>query len=672
MQFEKWIKTPKEIETPLITKTIEIKDSLINANLIICGLGLYELFINGVRVDESFYKPTVSDYFERDFTITNPKVKEKTSHRIYYNSFDVKKFLKIGKNKIEILLGNGFLRENKRKYINWFSDNLYATFKLSLIYKNFNEIIEPDGFETLTNSFILQNNTFYGEVHDYNAVIKEYPYEIVSLPQTIYLEEDCPRDVVIKKIKPKLIHEHENEYLYDCGKNYSAFVSFISRNPYVEINYSEEIKNDYSLDQESCSDVDEIGEQVVKHIYKNAPTGKRCFPYFSLTSFRYFTSNVKLDDPIVNIIHSDVPVIGKFKTNNSLFNWEVEAFLRSLLNNFHYSYPSDCPHRERLGYTGDGQASSIPAMMLLDGRKFYKKWIEDILDCQDVDSGHVQHTAPFFEAGGGPGGWGGAIIIVPYNYYLIYKDKNILNRCFSGMNRYIEFMMTTLENGLVAKERNWGWFLGDWVTPQPIRIKEDYVNSCYLLICLKMFKNICHILREEYKYQELEQIVKKALKTKYFDKKTGNYLENVDDANAFAIQAGIGNKKTIDQFLETYRRNPHFNCGFLGVNLASQILVKEDPKLLLKILKQIDYPSFGYWREKGATTFYEEWNGKGSHCHHMFGGFISSLIFSLVSKDNKGKTLIKNADLKYIYNGYINEIKIRNYEIISHKKTKFK
>ena len=95
------------------------------------------------------------------------------------------------------------------------------------------------------------------------------------------------------------------------------------------------------------------------------------------------------------------------------------------------------------------------------------------------------------------------------------------------MNRYIEFMMTTLENGLVTKERNWGWFLGDWVTPQPIRIKEDYVNSCYLLICLKMFKNICHILREEYKYQELEQIVKKALKTKYFDKKTGNYLENV-------------------------------------------------------------------------------------------------------------------------------------------------
>ena len=123
--------------------------------------------------------------------------------------------MKIGKNKIEILLGNGFLRENKRKYINWFSDNLYATFKLCLIYKSFNEIIEPDGFETLTNSFILQNNTFYGEVHDYNAVIKEYPYEIVSLPQTIYLEEDCPRDVVIKKIKPKLIHKHENEYLYD-------------------------------------------------------------------------------------------------------------------------------------------------------------------------------------------------------------------------------------------------------------------------------------------------------------------------------------------------------------------------------------------------------------------------------------------------------------------------
>lgn len=74
-----------------------------------------------------------------------------------------------------------------------------------------------------------------------------------------------------------------------------------------------------------------------------------------------------------------------------------------------------CPHRERLGYTGDGQITAPAAMLLLDSREFYRKWIRDILDSQDPDTGHVQHTAPFMGGGGGPGGWGSAVIIVPYH-----------------------------------------------------------------------------------------------------------------------------------------------------------------------------------------------------------------------------------------------------------------
>ena len=88
----------------------------------------------------------------------------------------------------------------------------------------------------------------------------------------------------------------------------------------------------------------------------------------------------------------------------------------------HGSIPSDCPHRERLGYTGDGQVCAEAAMLPMDCREFYRKWIRDILDCQDPGSGHVQHTAPLMGGGGGPGGWGCAIVLVPWAYWRLYGE----------------------------------------------------------------------------------------------------------------------------------------------------------------------------------------------------------------------------------------------------------
>ena len=96
----------------------------------------------------------------------------------------------------------------------------------------------------------------------------------------------------------------------------------------------------------------------------------------------------------------------------------------------HYGIVSDCPHRERLWYTGDGQLTCNAAMLLLDSRRLYRKWIRDILDSQDPNTGHVQHTAPFYGGGGGPGGWGGAVVIVPYTFYRHFKDRELLAECW--------------------------------------------------------------------------------------------------------------------------------------------------------------------------------------------------------------------------------------------------
>lgn len=96
-------------------------------------------------------------------------------------------------------------------------------------------------------------------------------------------------------------------------------------------------------------------------------------------------------------------MLSSFRCSDPVLNWLYDAYIRTQINNFHNGIPSDCPHRERLGYTGDGQLTSETAMLLLDSGKLYEKWYQDILDSQGADTGHIPHTAPFLGGGGGPG-----------------------------------------------------------------------------------------------------------------------------------------------------------------------------------------------------------------------------------------------------------------------------
>ena len=100
------------------------------------------------------------------------------------------------------------------------------------------------------------------------------------------------------------------------------------------------------------------------------------------------------------VIHTDVAVTSSFSCSDPVLNWLYEAYIRTQLDNYHGCVPSDCPHRERLGYTGDGQLTAETAMLLLDTKELYRKWYQDILDSQGKETGHIPHTAPFLGGGG--------------------------------------------------------------------------------------------------------------------------------------------------------------------------------------------------------------------------------------------------------------------------------
>ena len=246
-------------------------------------------------------------------------------------------------------------------------------------------------------------------------------------------------------------------------------------------------------------------------------------------------------------------------------------FISTQLNNMHGSFPSDCPHRERLGYTGDGQLCAPAAMLMLDCKEFYKKWIQDIIDCQDKLSGHIQHTAPFMGGGGGPGGWGSAIITVPFAYYKQYGDIEILKQCYDSCFKWIYYLKNHCENGLVTHEEKDGWCLGDWCTREKTVIPESYVNSCYFVKNLLLMEEIAEILGKPQDadcFSALRADAERAIIENFFDPLTHHFEEGVQGADAYAVWCGIGNEKTLDNIIKKYENLGYFDTGFSALVVA--------------------------------------------------------------------------------------------------------
>ena len=152
---------------------------------------------------------------------------------------------------------------------------------------------------------------------------------------------------------------------------------------------------------------------------------------FSWYAFRYI--KVEGDAELVSVLrtHTNTPVTSSFESSDKTLNWIYDAYLNTQRSNMHHGMPSDCPHFERRGYTGDGQLTCRSAMHLIDMHAFYTKWMEDISDCQDRLTGHIQYTAPYTHSGGGPGGWGSAIVVLPYEMWKHYGDDKNLERFYS-------------------------------------------------------------------------------------------------------------------------------------------------------------------------------------------------------------------------------------------------
>ena len=661
-----WVSPNGNCDTPYIRGEFSLSGGVRKAEITICGLGFFELSFNGRRVGDDLFVPVTSDYHFYEEQLCYKKHGEELSHRIYCLKYDVTEYLR-SENCIGVLLAPGWYKNNQRASYG----EVKLCFALRVTLKNGEtvEILSGDWLKW-TKSPIVWYGFYNGEAQDYNKIRLDgwdtvgftggewADVQTVPAPETDYYIQDCPADKVIRYITPKFVRETENGFVYDCGENISGTPVLRAKNNFSEkitLKCGERLNGDGTLDDKTTHwQNSEFITDGTERTYR-----LRMMWY----GFRYFEVSKNAEPVNCAVIHSNTPVTSGFSCDVPLLNWLYETFIRTQLNNMHSGIPSDCPTLEKRGYTGDGQLLCECGMMMLDSKKFYRKWIEDIFDCQDKKSGHVQYAAPYFRSGGGPGGWGCAIIEVPYTYYQIFGDGEPLKKSIPKTLKYFDYLDAHSEDDLVVSDQEGEWCLGDWCAPEKTLIPEPFVNTYFYIKSIDRVLDACEVFGEDKLKESLKAKRDKkvsAIIRRYYNEKTGDFAENIQAANAFALDLGLGDERTTNNLVSHYEKIKAYDTGIFGTDILTRILFEKGySQLAFDLLTSDSKYSFNTWMKSGCTTLPENWNFERSQDHPMFGAVTRYLFTYILGirciEAGYGKVLIKPCFVDGINNakGYI-------------------
>lgn len=650
----RWLIAPGSPDAALFRKSFTL-DAVRHARITICGLGYFRLTVNGKRVGTDEFVPPVSDYHARADMMLSYPLNDTQSHRIYVMQYDLTDHLVPGENVLGIAVGGGFYHQTKR-----LAEGNMSYGDVKVCFR-----LEADGAQILSDANVLCSpgcyrsvNLFHGEIQDFTGFDREWDKPCADLtgwqkarcvvpPESVYCMADCPTDRVTERLTPELVKDHGGFSVYRVSRNVTGYPVVVCGTPgeTVTLECAENIFEDGTLNNRSVG----YGEQ--RQCATFITDGKREYhPDFTWFGFRYFSLTNNARPAEVRVIHSDVPVTSSFRCSDPLLNWYRDTFINTQQCNMHGSIPSDCPHRERLGYTGDGQLTCDAVMTQFDAAAFYRKWIADILDCQDLQTGHVQHTAPFAGGGGGPAGWGGAIIVVPYVYYRHTGDLSFLRSVYPRMQKFVQYMESRCEDGLIVREEKDGWCLGEWCTPEPVLIPEPFVNTTLFISQLRQLIFCGEALGEDTSpYSVLIREHMDAVRRAY--EKDGVFCGGTQGADAFALDCGLGDSRTLQNVADRYTVRGEFDTGIFGTPILLRVLVENEyADLAYSLLSNRKDVSFDAMRRAGATTLWENWNGEASHNHPMFGASTVYLFRYLLGiRQAEGKNGMRSFVLSPVF-----------------------
>lgn len=629
---------------PYFRKTFATGKSIRRAKAYVCGLGFYEMYLNGQKVGDQVLAPAVTNYDRRALQHILYHYDDQSTQRVLYNAFDVTGLLKDGKNTIGVILGNGWYNQRSRTVEGdmWY-DTPRLLLQLEMEYADgTTETIATDGSWKCITGPLLYDAIFTGEIYDARLEIENWndnssddtnwKQAITVRPPTGSLHAQlAPYDKITRVLIPDFKGRiNDSTYLYTLPEMISGWVELDvvgEAGSQVKLRFISEEEDDYG--------------QVDTYILKGN-VKETWEPRFTWHAFRYIEviTPVALDENSlrVKVVNTEPAETSSFACSNEFFNTIHDAYILTQKGNFHGSISSDCPHRERLAYTGDGQVIVESSLFTFDMTQFYRKWFTDMDDARNKKSGYVPHTAPFAGGGGGPA-WGSAYVIMPWAYFCYYGDTTLLKEHYEGMKQWVEYLSTrTDDRGIVVREEPNGWCLGDWCAPERIEIPEPLVNTAYYYHCADLLSKIAHILGKEEDYGQfcrLKEKIKSDYNTVFFNTETNHYWEGRQGADVFPLAFGmVPDQKKGDVFnalvahLESI--DNHFDTGILATPLLLKVLTDNNRAgLAYRLMNQRSFPGFGYLLDEKYTCLWETWDGNASLDHPMFGSVIAWFYQSL-------------------------------------------
>lgn len=666
---------------PYFRKDFVVAKSIKRAMAYVCGLGFYEMYLNGEKIGDQVLAPAVTNYDKRSLEKLLYHYDDQSTQRVFYNVFDVTGKLKQQHNVVGVILGNGWYNQRDRTV----EGNMWygvpkMILQLEIEYDDgTNESIFSDASWKTTTGPLLHDAIFTGEVYDARLELgswcqesyddTRWNYALKICPPTGRLKsQTIPFTKVMQVMPTRMEQMNDSLYMFTLPETVSGW---------CEINVQGKVGDVVKLRFISEEGLD-YG-QTDTYILKGGAS-EQWEPRFTWHTFRrveVLSRTVKVSEQSLTIksIYTDIKNTGSFECSNELFNRIVQAYNRTMHANFKGIISSD-PHRERLAYTGDGQVITEGLIYSYDMTRFLRKFIDDMDDARNKITGYVPHTAPFNGGGGGPA-WGSAFVLIPWTYFNYYGDITVLQEHYKGMKQWIQYLQTRTDNrGLIVKEEPNGWCLGEWCTPyNRIEIPAELVNTAFFYHVTQIMSEVAKVLDkndDKIAFSTLAQTIKNNFNTAFYNVATHHYWQGRQGADVFALGFGLvpedEQKKVFDAMLNHLQSlDYHFDTGIFATPLLLKVLsVNGRVDLAYRLMNQRDFPGYSYLLDDCNSTLWETWNisedpGGCGRCHPMFGSVVAWFYNSLAGiKPDKANPGMKHfyieptpvADLKYCRASY--------------------
>ena len=644
---DKFTTIEEHVPAPYFRRTFTADKEAASAELIITGLGYYELFVNGKKITKgplAPYRSNIDDY-------------------IYYDSYDIASELSVGKNVIGIMLGNG-IRNAPGAYI-WdfekarFRGAPITAFSLTVKYKDGSgETVVSDADTLTAPSPVIFDDLHFGEYYDARLEIPGWnlpDFDDSGWSRAVPAEPPrgearlCEADPITVRsvIKPVSVTEYKDgSYIYDFGVNTAGLCKLRingTEGQKVLMRYFETFVDGEPYFRNNRFDPDDRFQE--DEYYCSGKGTEEYTPHFTYHDFRYvLVSGITAEQANSELLtylemSSDIKKTGDFRCSDGTVNKIQEATVRSDTSNFFY-FPTDCPQREKNGWTADASLSAEQVLLNLSPEKSYKEWMRNIYKSLN-DKGQLPGIIPTggwgYHWGNGPA-WDNVIVYIPYYTYKYCGDRQMLEELAVPLMRYLNYLFTRLDGkGLIAIG------LGDWCQ---VGLIEDQFKTPLVVTDTILTCDIAE--KAAFIYGELGMEAQKRFALSLAERTRAAFRENLIDKASLTVEGGTQTGQAMALFYGMFtdeekaraldvlvkyihEADDHFDTGVLGGKVIYRVLAENGyVDLAYKMITRPDYPSYGNWIARGATTLWEAFypeNGRILSLNHHFWGDVSAWFY---------------------------------------------